>query len=143
MSNYKIQNVSYSIASNLYDKNSKLIDRVSQQASQVQDRVSIGHMKSLDFGGVKTELSVPKADILFDGDNISSSNRKVDFFNIIKDKFNQIRKTETLSSNDAKSETNLVELTASLTEAEIAVQQIVQIRDKIVSGYKEILNSAF
>ena len=141
MSSYKIQNVSYSIASNLYDKNSKLIDRVAQQASQVQDRVSIGDIKSLDFGGVKTELSVPRSDILFEGDNISS-NRKVDFFNIIKDKFNQIRKTEALSSNDAKSETNLVELTASLTEAEIALQQIVQIRDKIVSGYKEILNSA-
>ena len=52
-------------------------------------------------------------------------------------------KNDNLSSYDAKIETYLVVLTASLTEAEIAVQQIVQIRDKIVSGYKEILNSAF
>jgi flagellar hook-basal body complex protein FliE len=142
MLNYKIDNISYSIASNSYDKNSKLIDKISQRASHLEDKVSIGETKNLDFGGVKTQLSAPKVDLLMAGDQVITQ-KQTNFFDILKEKFNKIRKTESVSSNDAAAETNLIELTASVNEAEIALQQIVQVRDKLVAGFKEILNSSF
>ena len=142
MLNYKIDNKSYSIASKSYDEHSKLIDKVSQRASHIEDRVSIGETKNIDFGGVKTQMSTPKVDLLMSGDQLIT-NKQTNFFDILKEKFNKIRKTEVISSNDAAAETNLIELTASVNEAEIALQQIVQVRDKLVAGFKEILNSSF
>jgi len=136
MLDYTIKNVSYSIASNLYDRNSKLLDRVAKVADEVQDKVSIGVAPKI------IDENQDQTSVLMTGDLIKPE-PKHNFFNLIKDKFNQIKKSEEISGSDAKQGVNLVELTASLNEAEIAVQQIVQIRDKIVSGYKEILNSAF
>ena len=140
MSNYKIQNIVYSAALNSYDKNSRLIDKALQVSSEVKDTVSLGGAKVLDG----LDSSMVKVDILMDGDQLRLNRAtKTPFFSIIKERFNKIRQAEALSVNDVTNETNIVELAASLNEAEIAVQQIVQVRDKIVSGYKEILNSAF
>lgn len=142
MSNYKIQNIVYSAALNSYDKNSRLVDKVLQQSTEVQDTVSLGLQKNLDFGGV--ESSIAKGDILMAGDQLKTdSTTKIPFFSIIQDQFDKIRQVEALSTSDSENDVNLPELAASLNEAEIALQQIVHIRDKIVSGYKEILNSSF
>jgi flagellar hook-basal body complex protein FliE len=143
MSDYKIQSISYSVASNLYDKNSRLLDKVIQNANQVQDKVSIGEEERLlNQNAVLLDKPAIQYDVLTDSDTIKRVNGN-SFFNIIKEKFNKIRNSEDLSAKNINQEVNIVELTNALNEAEIAIQQIVAVRDKLVSGYKDILNSAF
>jgi flagellar hook-basal body complex protein FliE len=144
MSDYKIQSISYSVASNLYEKNSKLLDKVIQSASQVQDKVSIGEENRVLEGKMthQDRLKEAQYDLLTDGDKIKQVSNS-GFFNLIKEKFNQIKNSENLSTRNITEEVNTVELANSLNEAQIAIEQIVAVRDKIVSGYKDILNSAF
>ena len=139
MSDYKIQNIKYSIASNLYDKQSKAIQK--NEIVEVKDLISINSQQK-DFGGVEVGQKA-SPDILGKADTIVTSSRSENgFFKTLQEKFlNQIIKSERVSSSPE--EVNLVELTAAIGEAEIAVQQITQVRDKIVSAYKEIINSAF
>lgn len=141
--NYETQSISYSAAVNKYDRQSRFIDRIAGQASEVKDEIAIGENKKLEIEGVETILGKGQ-DILAESDLIipSASHKTKSFFSFIKEKFDAIKKSEATSSQNA-STTNLLELTASLNEAEIAVQEIVNVRDKIVSAYKEILNSSF
>jgi flagellar hook-basal body complex protein FliE len=141
--NYETQSISYSAAVNKYDRQSRFVDRIAGQASEVKDNISIGESKKLEIGGVETNVG-QTSDVLAESDIIipSAAQKTKSFFSFIKDKFDAIKSSETTSSKTAGT-TNLLELTASLNEAEIAVQEIVNVRDKIVSAYKEILNSTF
>lgn len=145
MSIYKIENINYSAASSSYDKNSKLIDNLSQRASHIEDKISIGEKGKVDFGPVNTEFNLPKAGILMATDEfvIKKQDKKTNFWDVLQSKFKTITKSEAVSINDIAVETNLVELAAAVNEAEINLQQIVQVRDKLVSAFKEILNSSF
>lgn len=142
MSNYKIQSINYSLASNIYEKNSKLVDNFAKQANLVEDTVSVGLKNNFDLGGVETHIA-KQPDILSEGDKITSNSNSRGFFDLIKEKFSAIKTSEEISSRNGDGEVNLIEMSASINEAEVALQQIVTVRDKLVSGYKEILNSAF
>jgi len=141
MTTYKIDN-NYSIASNSYNKNAKLIDTISRRALDIEDKVSIGRKEHLDSTKVTNQLSTPRIDIILKGDQLITE-KQTNFSTILQEKFKKIIKTETLSSRDIETETNLVELAATVNEAEIQLQQVVHVRDKFVAAFKEILNSAF
>lgn len=145
MSNYEIQNVKYSMASNLYDRHARITQQPSAGHSEVRDSISINHQRDIDFGGVQSMLQ-QKADILSSGDKIivsQNQSKTGGFLNLIKEKFDAIKKSEVIAKKDLSDETNLVELRASTEEAEITVLQIAAVADKIISSYKAIVNSAF
>ncbi len=143
MSDYQIQNVRYSLISNLYEKNSRFIDNLTNQSNAVEDKVSVGITKGdIHVEGVETQLS-NQPDILSEGDQIAHNRTSTGFLNLIKQKFFAIKTSEEVSINNQNAKSNLVEMSASITEAEISLQQIIAVRDKLVHGYKEILNSAF
>lgn len=140
MLSYKIQNINYSIASRSYDRQSQAIQQTNF-IPEIKDKILI-QQAAQDFGGVESQIK-SQVDILSEGDTIiPSSTSNNSFFNLVKEKFNQIIKSENISSQNSLGEANLVELTATINEATMAVEQIAEIRNKIVSAYKEILNSA-
>lgn len=142
MKTLKINNSNYSIASKSYNQHSKLIEKISQQALNIEDKISIGQKENIKYNQVNTDLSQPKVNRLLIGDQLNID-RPSNFWAILQEKFKKIVNTETISSNDIESETNLVELAATVNEAEIQLKQIVNMRDKFVAAFKEILNSTF
>jgi flagellar hook-basal body complex protein FliE len=74
-----------------------------------------------------------------DGSNIGES-----FINLVKDAYrekkNSINAADKNSMKALFKEADTVEVMASLSEAEIALQEIITIRDKVIASYNEIKN---
>lgn len=74
----------------------------------------------------------------------SSSNSFVDVFEkLTKDRIKKIRKAEDQINAAVEGNANAVEVMAAVAESEVALQEIVQIRDKIISAYQEVLRMSF
>jgi flagellar hook-basal body complex protein FliE len=145
MSDYKIQNISYSIASSNYDKYSKAVAKTSSlDEVKVSDYVIINQKDSKDTGGVETSIGNTN-NVLHNGDKIvvKQQEKSNGFFNLIQAQLNKIAATEKVSTESIDQESSLLQVSESIAEAEIALQQVVQIRDKIVSGFNEITKMAF
>ncbi len=145
MSDYKIQNISYSIASSNYDKYSKAVAKTSSlDEVKVSDYVIINQKDNKDIGGVETSIGNTN-NVLHNGDKIviKQQEKSNGFFNLIQAQLNKIAATEKVSTESVDQESSLLQVSESIAEAEIALQQVVQIRDKIVSGFNEITKMAF
>ena len=145
MSDYKIQSFNYSIASSNYDKYAKAAVKASSFADiKVDDHVSINQQDNGDVGGVETSIKTTN-NVLYDGDkiDIKQQDKSKSFFALIQAQLNKIARAEKVTTESVDQETNLIELSESIHEAEIALQQVVQIRDKIVTAFNDITKMAF
>jgi flagellar hook-basal body complex protein FliE len=145
MSDYKIQSFNYSIASSNYDKYAKAVAKTSSLADiKVHDHVSISQQDNRDVGGVETSIKTTN-NVLYDGDkiDIKQQDKSKGFFALIQAQLNKIARAEKVTTESVDQETNLIELSESIHEAEIALQQVVQIRDKIVTAFNDITKMAF
>lgn len=76
----------------------------------------------------------------------SSSIGKVDFADVLKNSINQVNQTqqqaETLAANFAAgdSNTNLHDVMIALQTANVSFQEMVQVRNKLVSAYHDVMN---
>ncbi|CAG7592688.1 MAG: flagellar hook-basal body complex protein FliE [Candidatus Midichloria sp.] len=61
------------------------------------------------------------------------------FEKLTKDRIRKIKKAEDQINSAAEGNANAVEVIAAVAESEVALQEIVSIRDKIISAYQEIL----
>ena len=144
MSDYKIQNISYSIASSNYDKYAKAATKASSLDDvKVNDYININQKDNKDIGGVETSIKSAN-NVLYDGDkiDIKHQDKSKGFFALIQAQLSKIAAAEKTSTESVNQETNLVELSESIHEAEIALQQVVQIRDKMVNAFNEIIKMA-
>ena len=58
---------------------------------------------------------------------------------VITENFQKIKKSEQSAMDAIKGKANMIEVMAAINESEITLQEIVTIRDKIVSAYLDIL----
>lgn len=145
MSDYKIQSVNYSKASNFYDKYAKALEHNSTHGvADVRDSIVLNSQEKVDLGGVETSIG-KKNDVLGSGDEIiiQSKGSQNKFFNFIQAQLSKIAASEKTAAQAVDQEVSLVELSASINEAEIALQQVVQTRDKLVNCFNEITKMAF
>lgn len=139
-----VTNIRYNIASINYDKHSKAAAKIASITEAVQDYVYINQKDNRDIGGVETSIKSTN-NVLYDGDNIDikQQTKSKGFFALIQAQLSKIASAEKVTTESVDQETNLIELSESIHEAEIALQQVVQIRDKIVNGFNEITKMAF
>ena len=58
---------------------------------------------------------------------------------VIEEKCQKIKKSEKVAVEAIKGKTNMVEVMAAINESEIALQEMITVRDKIISAYLDIL----
>ena len=61
------------------------------------------------------------------------------FEKLTRDRIKRIRRAEDQMNAAVEGNANAVEVMAAVAESEMALQEIVQIRDKIISAYQEVL----
>lgn len=97
---------------------------------------------------VKSNPVNASQNVLRQGDNLdlfvkSTANTAPSFSlvvkEILKEKINKIKTAEKKSLDAVKGKAGMVEVMNAVNESEIALQQIVTIRDKFVNAYLEIL----
>lgn len=121
-----VQNTNYSIASRLYEYHAKAISRI--KTAEVRDQISIGTFQSAHSISQSEEINHKKT---------------AKFVDVIKSKLDSIMKSDIASKRSMQSDTNLIELATSLNEADIALNEVMIVRDKIVSGLKQLMESSF
>ena len=114
----------YSVASRLYEYNAKLIR--AAKISNVQDQVSIGMAASVSSFAQTEE-----------------GNHKKRFSDLIKDRLKLIKESESSAERSIESDSNLVQLASSLNEADIVLQEVTEIRNRLVSAFQKLMESSF
>lgn len=75
--------------------------------------------------------------------SIGEAGKNTEFSDLIKDVIgnttNAIRKSESIASKNIVGQASLNEVVTSVNEAEIALQTVVAIRDKVITAYQDIL----
>ncbi len=139
-----IPSVSYNTASINYDKHSKAAAKFSDLSEIIQDYVDINQKDNKEIGGVETLIKSAN-NVLYDGDkiDIKQQTKSKGFFTLIQAQLNKIAGAEKVATESVDQESNLIELTQAVNEAEIALQQVIQIRDKFVNAFNEITKMAF
>jgi flagellar hook-basal body complex protein FliE len=152
MSYFKVTNNNHSIATDFYQRASKAIDKTNN-LDRIQDIVSVGQdNKKFDFGGVEFKKNnlIEGKDILLGGDTIikgasqalEEDRKKDSFMKALKAKFKALVKSEDTTRAAINYDTNILELTSSIKEAEQSLDFVVTCRDKLVNLWKDLLNTA-
>ncbi len=103
------------------------------------------------FGSMQEVLNSMKTTALQAGGgignlNVNNSGADSDFSNILKNSINKVNETqisaEMMAKNLAAGDTsqNLHEVMMAMQTASISFQQMVQVRNKMVSAYQEVMN---
>jgi flagellar hook-basal body complex protein FliE len=119
----KVDQSSYLSAVSAYDKMANSVTKLSQSPEATQS-----------FSNVMTQSAAI-------GNNLIPSNSGVikwigDNIEVARDK---IKKSEQISKKAITKEASLADMVTALSEAEIALQSVVNIRDKVISAYQDII----
>lgn len=146
MSLNKINDINYSIASQKYDRYSQAIDKVQKLDDvRVNDSVLINHNQNAEVGGVEMTIGQKSSnDILSNGDSITIKSEKSNkFFGFIQDQLKKISALEKVTTNAVDQEAPLIELVESVNQAEMKLQETIQVRDKLVNSLNELFRMSF
>lgn len=147
MSLNKINDINYSIASQKYDRYSQAIDRAQKLDDViVKDSVLINQSQVSEVGGVETTIGQQKNsnDILSNGDSITIKSEKSNkFFGFIQEQLKKISALEKVTTNAVDQEAPLIELVESVNQAEMKLQETIQVRDKLVNSLNELFRMSF
>jgi flagellar hook-basal body complex protein FliE len=146
MSLNKINDINYSIASQKYDRYSQAIDRVQKLDDvRVNDSVLINHNHNAEVGGVEMTIGQKSSnDILSNGDSITIKSEKSNkFFGFIQDQLKKISALEKVTTSAVDQEAPLIELVESVNQAEMKLQETIQVRDKLVNSLNELFRMSF
>jgi flagellar hook-basal body complex protein FliE len=147
MSVIKVNNTDYSIASQKYDRFSQAIDKVQKLDDvRVNDSVLINHKQNSEVGGVEMLVGNVKHanDVLSSGDSITIKSEKSNkFFGFIQEQLKKISALEKVTTNAVDQEAPLIELVESVNQAEMRLQETIQVRDKLVSSLNELFRMSF
>lgn len=116
------------------------------------DFVQLGGSESapVDSGAIDIQLNTSAAEanvgILRQGDSIEISSQQPKSPNfastvsaLLNNRLEEIRKSEIKTKSTIGQTGNLIEVVAAVNDAEVALQQIITVRDKVVSGFMDIL----
>ena len=97
---------------------------------------------------VQINISKPVSNSLSNlQNNIVSQSSNTGFSDIFgkltKDRIKKIKRAEDKVSDAISGNSNAIEVMAAVAESEIALQEIVLVRDKIIGAYQEILRMSF
>ena len=129
---------SFTQASNAYRKALESSKNASKIAGSDSKDQIVSSAKQ--FSGVLRSGDVIDANGAKDGTAISFSEV---IQGITKQKFEQVkkadRKIQSVIDDNDQSETNLVDVMSAVNESEVALQQIITIRDKFINAYQDII----
>jgi flagellar hook-basal body complex protein FliE len=119
----KADQSSYLNAVSAYDKMANNVTKLTQNPEAMQS-----------FSNIMNQSAIV-------GNNLIASNSGVikwigDSLEVTHDK---IRKSEQVSKKTITKEASLTDMVTALSEAEMAIQSIVNVRDKVISAYQDII----
>ncbi|MFQ3307172.1 MAG: flagellar hook-basal body complex protein FliE [Candidatus Midichloriaceae bacterium] len=117
----------------------KAVDAYTSANKQAKN---LSSLKSDDkFVKQSNDLSILKS-----GDNLSLVNnvsKSAQFSSIVnevlKEKIEKVRKSEKASVDGIMGKKSAIEVMAALNESEMAIQELIAVRDKLVSSYMDVL----
>ncbi|MDJ1305044.1 MAG: flagellar hook-basal body complex protein FliE [Candidatus Midichloria sp.] len=92
---------------------------------------------------INISKNIPSSNLSSLQSSFSASSNNFSFLDVFekltKDRIRKIKKAEDQINSAVEGNANAVEVMAAVAESEVALQEIVSIRDKIISAYQEIL----
>jgi flagellar hook-basal body complex protein FliE len=86
------------------------------------------------------QMATPAASTAITPANISGGNFSDFLSGAIKDSISTIRQGETAATQQVAGKANLVDVVQSVNAAEITLDTVVAVRDKVVAAYQSIMN---
>ena len=119
----KLDQSSYLTAVSAYDKIANNFNKIAENQTEAQNFVNlVNQSASINNNLVSNNEGVIK----WIGDNID----------VARDR---IKKSEQVTKKGITKEASLTDMVTALSEAEIALQSVINIRDKVIAAYQDII----
>ena len=87
------------------------------------------------------QITTPAATSAITPANVPGAGNFSDFLSgAVKDSINTIRQGETAASQQVQGKANIVDVVQSVNAAELTLDTVVAVRDKVVTAYQSIMN---